>query len=403
MTQRATGRDVAVVTPWYPNRNWPFRGSFVQAMAAATAPGCDSMTVYYLDGWVGRASDSEDSEVLAAYRALLPQQTLRTTTVGGATLVQAPVPVRAGTYAQLARRYSEILSTVLGGRPLEQPVVHAHVGLRGGWSAVENAAPDARVFVTEHASFLDKVLEEPDSRAMYDEVITRATGFFAVGEPVRRPLIEAFPHHASKIKLIPNPVLFSEPRRSPVRELRRWLYMGNLIELKRVDLLLEAFAKCYFEDDKLSLTIIGGGPMQRQLIARAGQMGVEHAVTFVAPLPHSAALDALREHDLLIHPSRFETFGMTIVEAIAIGTPVLVTRCGGPEMSLSGIETLASEFIDVEDGPDSIVEGYKRFRERFPDSLDLVTARRVLADRYGYEAVGREHHRVWFDDAATGE
>ena len=49
---QAAPRDVAVVTPWYPTRELPFRGSFVQAMVEATAPGCDRFTVYHCDPWV---------------------------------------------------------------------------------------------------------------------------------------------------------------------------------------------------------------------------------------------------------------------------------------------------------------------------------------------------------------
>lgn len=401
MTGSSIGRDVAVLTPWYPNRQAPFAGAFVRAMVAATAPGCDSMTVYHLDGWRARVSEAEDLRVLDAQRKVLRTAQFRTPTVAGATLVHVPVPVKVGrTYAQAARRYSDLLSTVLGDGPFPEPVVHAHVGLRGGWPALEHAAPDAKVFVTEHATYLSQVLEQPDSRAMYDEVIERATGFFAVGEPVRQPLIEAFPHHAAKIQLIPNPIPFEAMRSEPVTDLRRWLYMGNLIDRKGVGLLLEAFAKCRSEDERLTLTVVGTGPLHDQLVTRATELGVDEAVSFLGPLAPDAALDTMRTHDLLVHPSRFETFGMTIVEAIAMGTPVLVTRCGGPEESLSGIETLASEFIDVDDSPQTIVSGFKRLRDRFPHTLDLARAREVLADRYGYPAVGAEHHRFWFDSPA---
>jgi glycogen(starch) synthase len=90
---------------------------------------------------------------------------------------------------------------------------------------------------------------------------------------------------------------------------------------------------------------------------------------------------------------------MTVVEAVAAGMPVLVTRCGGPEETLAGIVEAAGEMVDVQDGEASLVAGYRRLRERFPDGLDLPRAQRVLDERYGYPAVARAHHRVWFDDA----
>jgi glycogen(starch) synthase len=88
---------------------------------------------------------------------------------------------------------------------------------------------------------------------------------------------------------------------------------------------------------------------------------------------------------------------MTVVEAVAAGMPVLVTRCGGPEETLAGIEAAAGELVAVEESDASLVEGYRRLRDRFPDGLDLTRAQQVLNDRYGYPAVARIHHRVWFE------
>ncbi|MEN3610724.1 glycosyltransferase family 4 protein [Plantactinospora sp. ZYX-F-223] len=395
-------RDVAVVTPWYPTRHVPFAGAFVQAMVEATASSWDRATVYHVDPWGARISEAQDAAVMRAHRTLLQHAVRETGTVAGARLRYLPVPTRVGmTFAEFARRHAESLRIVLGGRPIDAPVVHAHVGLRGGWTALENARPDARVFVTEHATFLPQVLAEPDSRAMYDEVIHRATGFFAVGNAVRSVLVEAFPHHADKITFMPNPVAFGAPREQPVTELRRWLYVGTLSERKGVNLLLEAFAKCHAEDPALTLTFVGEGRLRAALTSRAAALGVAEAVTFAGPVEPERALELMREHDLLIHPSRLETFGMTIVEGIAAGMPVLVTRCGGPEETLAGIEDAAGVLIDVTDDPDTIADGYRRLRDRFPDQVDPVRARAVLTSRYGYDAVARAHLRVWFPDADT--
>ncbi|MGW7518830.1 glycosyltransferase [Streptomyces sp. NPDC054796] len=395
-------REVAVVTPWYPTRQSPFGGAFVRGMVEATAPGCTRMTVYHCDPWSLSLPGSWDpGQVRGAHRRLLaerPQPAVPT--VAGAALRYVPVltPPRQ-VWAAHARAHDEALRTALRGRPLDAAVVHAHVGLRGGWVALRNARPDARVFVTEHASFLDRVLEQPEAREMYDEVLHRCTGFFAVGEPVRRLLYETFPHHEGRVGLIPNPVSFDHHRPAPVTRLRRWLFVGNLIPRKGVDWLLEAFALCRAEDPELTLTLVGEGSMERRLTARGAELGLTEAVTFAGPVPPGEALRMMREHDLLVHPSRLETFGMTVVEAVAAGLPVLVTRSGGPQETLAGIEEAAGELIDVEENAESIADGYRRLRARFPHGLDLPRARRVLAERYGVEAVGRAHHGHWFGGA----
>ncbi len=400
----AASRDVAVVTPWYPSRELPFRGAFVQAMVDATAPGCDSMVVYHCDTWVSRMDERTTESVEAANRILAPMAVRPVPTVGGARLVHLAVTTpRAQEFGPLARNHERQLRAALGGKPIDAPVVHAHVGLPGAWAALQNARPDARVFVTEHATYLDRVLAEPEARALYDEVLHRVDGFFAVGDPIREVLTEAFPHHAGKIQQIPNPISFRDQRPAPVTELRKWLFLGGLIPRKGVDWLVEAFAQCHAKDPELTLTMVGEGELRAKLTARAAELGLGEAIRFLGAVPPDTALDLMREHDLLVHPSRYETFGMTIVEAVAAGMPVLVTRCGGPEETLAGIEEVAGEMIDVEENSESISDGYWRLRDRFEHGLDLKLAQETLAGRYGYEAVAEAHYRLWFPAAAHNQ
>jgi glycogen(starch) synthase len=173
-----------------------------------------------------------------------------------------------------------------------------------------------------------------------------------------------------------------------------------MVELKGVNWLVEAFAQCHAQDPTLKLTMVGEGPLRKPLTARVAELGLSDAVDLPGSIPHEQALDLMREHDLLVHPSRYETFGMTIVEGIAAGMPVLVTRCGGPEKTLAGIEDAAGELIDVEENAESISDGYRRLRDRFDSSgLDLKRAQEQLAAQYGYEAVAQAHYRLWFPDS----
>ncbi|MEV6629633.1 glycosyltransferase [Actinoplanes sp. NPDC051470] len=398
MTTPSHPSPVAVVTPWYPGADHAFRGAFVRAMVDATGPGTD-MTVYHCEEWGHRL---DGGPIEAAYQSLLsrthrPPHAIPT--AGGARLIHTPVPLTVSPgYAAIGRRHAETLSAVLDGKPLPAPVVHAHVGLQGGWGALRNKAPDARLFVTEHATFLGGVLAQPEAKEMYDELLTRCAGFFAVGAAVSDPLIKAFPHHRDKIRLMPNPVSFDVRRPKPVTDLRRWLYVGSLTERKGVRWVLEAFARCRAEDETLELTLVGDGELRRPLGAKVQELGLTDAVTFLGLQPPDRALDLMREHDLLVHNSRFETFGMTIVEASAAGMPVLVTRCGGPEETLAGIEEDAGEMIDVEEASDALVAGFRRLRDRFPDKIDLGRARHRLESRYGYAATAEAHHRAWFGD-----
>ena len=392
-----TGADVAIVTPWYPTSQLPFRGAFVRAMVEATAPGTDRTIVYHCDTWSGRVGRDQDAEIWPAFLDLITHAAPPSRTVGGAELVTVPVPMPLGLpFAEQARRAADALGTALAGEPLPADVVHAHVGLLGGLPALRNMRPGARLFVTEHATFLDRMLAEPDGHAGYAEVLAAAETFFVVGDPLVDQFTAAFPQYAHKLRLIANPIDFELSRPAPVTRLSRWLFVGGLIDRKGVRWVLEAFADCRRSDPSLSLTLVGGGALLGTLRERADELGVADAVTFAGAVPPDEALRLMREHDLLVHPSQYETFGVVVLEAIAAGMPVLVTRCGGPEQTLAGIESDAGEMIDIREDASEIVAGYHRLRDRFPDGIDLTAARKVLADRYGYPAAARTHHEAWF-------
>ena len=398
MTVASGGRTVAVVTPWYPTRMLPFRGAFVRTMVEATAPGLDRMTVIHCDRWSSRVPDAEHRSIDRAHLALLPRAVRSGHTVGGAALEYLPVPIPTEDgFAATAVRHETTLRAALAGEKIDAAVVHVHEGLPSGWAVLDHLRPDARLFVTEHASFLERLLDEPECRVMYDKVLDRCDHLFVVGDGTRDILLKALPHHAAKVSLVANPVSFEQPRPEPVTELRRWLFLGGLIPRKGVNWLIEAFAKCRAEDPTLTLTIVGDGESGPALRRRAEELGLVDAVTFIGSVGPEVALGMMREHDLLVHPSRWESFGVTVVEAVAAGMPVLVTRCGGPEETLAGIEAAAGELVAVEESDASLVEGYRRLRERFPDGLDLPRAQQVLNERYGYPAVARLHHRVWFE------
>ncbi|GIE83664.1 glycosyltransferase [Actinoplanes regularis] len=391
-------RHVTVVTPWYPTQMWPFRGAFVQTMVEATAPGCDSMTVIHGDRWSARVSDAEDAAITEAHLALLPRSKQTSPTAGGATLNYLPVPMPVGgDFAYVAKRHAATLNAAFGGAPIDAAVVHVHEALPSGWAVLDNLRPETRLFITEHASFLEQLLDEPEAREMYDKVLDRCEHLFVVGDGTRDVLLKALPRHAAKVSLVANPINFGLPRPEPVTELRRWFYAGSLIPRKGVTWLLEAFAKCHAEHPELTLTIVGDGELEGELRARVEELGLQSAVTFLGSVAPEVALQLMREHDLLVHASRWESFGVTVVEAVAAGMPVLITRCGGPEETLAGIEEAAGELVAVEEGDTSLVEGYQRLRDRFPHGLDLDKAQRTLDERYGYPAVAKMHHRVWFE------
>jgi glycosyltransferase involved in cell wall biosynthesis len=394
-------RHVAVVTPWYPDAQRPYRGSFVQAMVEATAPGLDSVDVYHLDGWAVTREPSKLARVRDLQHRLLPRAFAPAPAVAGARLYRLPVVIeRSREHALHARRHAEWLRVALDGKQIEADLIHAHVPMYGGYAALENARPGARVYLTEHSSFLADVLAQEEARALYDEILERSAGLFVVGEPLHRLIEDVFPHHTGKLAYIANPIDFRARRPEPPIALRRWLSVAGLIERKRIDHLLRAFAECRAEDPGLRLTLAGEGELRRQLLALSTELGLDDAVDFIGAVEPGDIPGLMADHDLLVHTSRHETFGVVVVEALAAGTPVLVTRSGGSDQVLEGIEEDAGALVDVVPDPAVFANAYRSLRDRYPGKVDLDRARDHLRAKYSYEAVGDHHHRIWFGDAS---
>ena len=113
------------------------------------------------------------------------------------------------------------------------------------------------------------------------------------------------------------------------------LFLGRLVSKKSPDLMLEAFSRWHRRGNghgSSMLVVAGpdeGDGYRQRLETRAARMGLNGEVLFTGPLYGDAKWEAYRDADLFVLPSQNENFGNTAAEAVACGTPVLVTdRCG---------------------------------------------------------------------------
>jgi glycosyltransferase involved in cell wall biosynthesis len=110
------------------------------------------------------------------------------------------------------------------------------------------------------------------------------------------------------------------------------LFLGRLSEKKSPDLLLQAFAMISQGQRGENLRLVFAGPdegLKKGLVRMAERMGISPRVQFCGPLFGEAKWAAYRDADVFVLPSQNENFGNSAAEAIAAGTPVIVTdRCG---------------------------------------------------------------------------
>ena len=130
--------------------------------------------------------------------------------------------------------------------------------------------------------------------------------------------------------------------RLPARESRS----GNDIELVCVGRLspekgqlglLRAFSRLRAKHPALSLRLIGDGPDRQRLAARVNELGINDAVTFAGRLPEAETLAEIAGSDMLILPSFMEGLPIVLMEAMALGVPVVASHVAGiPELVTDG-------------------------------------------------------------------
>jgi glycosyltransferase involved in cell wall biosynthesis len=107
------------------------------------------------------------------------------------------------------------------------------------------------------------------------------------------------------------------------------IYLGRLVDWKRVDLLLDSCARLIGEVD-FQLHIVGDGPSRGRLEKQVQLLSLANHVKFHGWLPQAAAAELLRTSDIMTLPSMLECGGAAVLEAMASGIPVIATKWGGP-------------------------------------------------------------------------
>lgn len=107
----------------------------------------------------------------------------------------------------------------------------------------------------------------------------------------------------------------------------RAVCVGRLVSHKRVDIQLDALSR----SPAVRLDVIGDGPEEAALRKRVTTLGIEDRVHFHGAVSHEQVLQALRDSDVLLLTSSYEGLPHVVLEALAVGTPVLTTAAGGTD------------------------------------------------------------------------
>ena len=300
------------------------------------------------------------------------------------------------------RRIDLALRNIIGRRVLirlthkgyRPDVVHAHSYEAGRLASWFCRRQSIALILTEHYTGFARGLMGASELSMAVESYRKASIRLAVSQGFADLLLE---QTGCRFDVMPN--FIDTDHFSPPPEAEASYYdfiaVGHLLPKKNHRLLIEAFANLNPAERGMRLGIVGEGPLRRELERTIDKRGLEENVDLLGYQNTDGVRGLLRKSRIYCMPSRFETFGVAVIEAMAVGLPAVVTRSGGPEHIVQHGD---NGFV-ADSTPEAFSCAMKTALEKMWDTSSI---RRNIVDNYSEMVIVERLKMVYNQETSNG-
>jgi len=276
-------------------------------------------------------------------------------------------------------------------------LLHCHYAIphaTSAWIAKEMLKPtrtDIKVVTTLHGTDITIVGQDPSFQPITKFSIEKSDGLTAVSRYLQAETLTTFGCTACRIEVIPNfidPEIYDRSRYISILDeqlesnTRVLMHISNFRPVKRVQDVIRVFARVA-EQIPAVLVMVGDGPDRVHAEAEARLLGVTERVFFLGKIEAVAPL--LAGADLFLLPSASESFGLSALEALASGVPVVGSAAGGlPEVVRDGETGVLCGIGDI-DGMSAAALDILRDEERWQSMSGL--AANDARERFSLDAI----------------
>jgi glycosyltransferase involved in cell wall biosynthesis len=385
-------KKILFIPSWYPNPDDPISGVFIEEQAVALSKHHDvAVLLPKMAAWRNVLKpDAPDRSVkkeqsgLTVYheyaRPLIPH---------------GPESTDYNTFARAAQNGFEKIVKEWG----KPDIIHAHVVLPGGWSALGVAKKHGiPIVMTEHSGPFSMHLGTELSRRLVHETLPNMNGLIAISPAMAAQLLDF--HPGLQIDIIGESVRtdFFVPGDGidkAERTGKSFLIVARLAEQKGLEHLVNAVRLLLDKGFKsFEVTVGGEGPDRRKLEDLIQTLGVSEHCRLLGALNREQVKDRMQKCDVFVLSSLWETFGVVVGEAMACGKPVISTRCGGPEFIVTEENGVLVDVGNAQALADAMADF---INDRH--SFDPQIVRASVVDRFSPEAFVRNatavYERFW--------
>lgn len=244
-------------------------------------------------------------------------------------------------------------------------VIHSHDWLSFGAGLTAKKASRRPMLAHVHATEVDRTAGHVNNYIYTREYegVHGADRVASVSGFTKQMLVNHYNLNPNKIRVVhnginPDSYYTSEQEVSGINALKDAgykivLFVGRITIMKGPDYFIRAAKRVLEYNPKVAFVFAGSGDMEGQIMNEVAQMGISDKVFFAGFLRGRELSSLYKAADLFVMPSVSEPFGLTPLEALIHGTPVLVSKQTGVSEVLK--HALKTDFWDVDDMADKIL------------------------------------------------
>ncbi|MFQ5492797.1 MAG: glycosyltransferase family 4 protein [Candidatus Dojkabacteria bacterium] len=247
-------------------------------------------------------------------------------------------------------------------RKVKHDVIHAHDWMTFKAAANAKSVSGKPLVVHIHATEFERTADNPDP-IIYEyerSGMEVADKVIAVSEKTKKKIAYHYGIPRKKIEVVHNAVDESKKvKTKPIltpglkRVVPTVLFLARLAPSKGADFLLRAAKKVLSINKDVQFVFVGKGSMKEELVDLSLELGINGNVIFPGFLENSRVDRAYRQADLFVMPSIAEPFGITALEAMRNGTPVLMSKQSGASEVVRN--ALKVDFWDIDEMANKIL------------------------------------------------